>query len=376
MTVRLCLSAAETLRYPHGGHLWVFLNWALGFRSTSCDVTWLDVAPPSTPIAELRQRLTYLRSLLSPFGITNIAVDFKSDDECRSVLHAAGLPPIEQFGPFDLLFDMRYDLPHRLLEQAKKSALLDIDPCHLHLALKQRKYPRLRHDLFFTIGEKVAQGTVSGATERTWIYTPPCVSLPEWPVSATPPGAPWTTVAHWWGSGWMPDPDTGELFCDDKREGFNAFMDLPARVPVRFELALSLGNDPAEHARIEGHGFKVLDPDKTVATPMQYRAFIQGSAGEFSAAKPSYVRYQTAWISDRTICYLASGKPCVVEDTGPSDVLPSGRGLHRVRDVGAAVAAFRTIGNRYEEEAREAREIARSIFDATAICREVLAKAL
>ena len=174
----------------------------------------------------------------------------------------------------------------------------------------------------------------------------------------------------------MPDPETGVMFCDDKRESFEAFMSLPKKVPSRFELALSLGDDPPEKARIESHGFKVLDPHTVVSTPAQYRSFIQSSAGEFSAVKPSCVRYQTAWISDRTICYLASGKPCVVEDTGPSDVLPSGKGLHRVRDVDAAAAALTGISERYEEEAREAREIARSIFDATQICGRVLARAL
>jgi hypothetical protein len=328
------------------------------------------------PAAELAQRLAYLRRILDPFGITSIAVDRLGDEDRARELNAAGFPTLEQFGPFELLFDMRYDLPHRLLKHARRSALLDIDPSQLHLALEQGKYPQPRHDLFFTIGEKIAQGAASTATGRAWIYTPPCVFLPQWPRSGTPSDAPWTTVAHWWNKAWMPDPDTGALFCDDKREGFQAFMDVPAKVSARFELALSLGDDPPERARIEAYGFKVLDPDKVVSTPLDYRTFIQRSAGEFSVAKPSYVKYQTAWISDRTICYLASGKPCVVEDTGPSDVLPSGKGLHRVRDGDAAVAAFRTVAARYEEEAREAREIAQSIFDATGICREVLAKAL
>lgn len=329
------------------------------------------------PIADLQKRLAYLRSLLAPFGITAIAVDYITDEDCTSVLHAAQLPTIEQYGPYDLLFDMRYDLPHRLLTHARCSALLDIDPGHLHYSLQGGGYPQPRHDTFFTIGEKVGRDVFSAGTGRAWIYTPPCVFLPEWPVSAAPYDAPWTTVAHWWTDNcWMPDPKTGVLFCDDKRVGFEAFMTLPARVPARFELALCIGDHPEEKARIEGHGFKVLDSYSVASTPLQYRAFIQSSAGEFSAAKPSCVRYQTAWISDRTICYLASGKPCVVEDTGPSTVLPSGKGLHRVRDTEAAAAALVRISDHYEDEAREARQIAQSIFDATKVCRKVLARAL
>src|SRR5262249_20711801 len=154
------------------------------------------------------------------------------------------------FGPFDLLFDMRYDLPHRLLKHARRSAMLDIDPGQLHIAYQQDRYQPPRHDLLFTIGEKVASGAFRPVAGRSWLYTPPCVFLPEWPVTATERDAPWTTVAHWWSETWMPDLKTGELFCDDKRDSFAAFMDVPAKVPAQFALALSLGDDPPERARI------------------------------------------------------------------------------------------------------------------------------
>src|SRR5258705_9022620 len=76
---RVCLSAPNSLTYPQGGHLWVFLNWALGFRSIGCEVVWLDVVPISMSVMELQSRLAYLRTLLSPFGIDSIAVDFITD---------------------------------------------------------------------------------------------------------------------------------------------------------------------------------------------------------------------------------------------------------------------------------------------------------
>ena len=373
--MRICLSAANTLAYPQGGHLWVFLNWALGFRSLGCEVTWLDVVPVSMPVAELEQRLAYLKKQLTPFGISAIAVDFISDEDCTRVLHDAKLPTVEEFGPFDLLFDLRYDLPSRLLKWARRSALLDIDPGHLHVALQLGQYPQPRHDLFFTIGERIAECKYLPGTDRKWVHTPPCVYVPEWPVRLSSPDAPWTTVAHWWGSGWMPDLETGVHFCDDKRDGFEPFMDLPAKVSARFELALTMGDHPAEKARIERHGFKVLDAQEVASTPTKYREFIQQSAGEFSAVKPSCVRYQTAWISDRTICYLASGKPCVIEDTGPSAILPSGKGLHRVRNVEDAAGSLRKVRERYDEEAREARALAESVFDARQICRRILSMA-
>ena len=252
--MRVCLSAPNSLTYPQGGHLWVFLNWALGFRSIGCEVVWLDVVPVSMPVMELQARLAYLKTLLSPFGIDAIAVDYSSDADRVSVLHNAQLPTLEHFGRFDLLFDLRYDLPRRLLGYARRSALLDIDPGHLHFALAKGDYPEPKHDVFFTIGETVSRSKYVIGTGRTWVYTPPCVSLPEWPFSPAPPGAPWTTVAQWWSDIWMPD-ETGVLFHDEKREGFRPFMDLPGKVTARFELALNLGDDPVEKARIERHGF-------------------------------------------------------------------------------------------------------------------------
>jgi hypothetical protein len=369
--MRVCLSVPNSLTYPQGGHLWVFINWALGFRSIGCDVIWLDVVPVSMPVTELQQRLAYLRTLLSPFGINAIAVDFISDADFTSVLHDAQLPTVDDFGGFDLLFDLRYDLPPRLVKCAKRSALLDIDPGSLQLALDGGGYAPPRHDVFFTIGETVGRSKYFTGAARTWVYTPPCVFLAEWPVCPAPNGAPWTTVAHWWSAPWMPD-ETGGFFCDSKREGFQAFMGLPAKVSARFILALNLGDDQTEKARIEQHGFEVLEAHEIVSTPTKYRDFIRRSAGEFSAAKPSYVRYKTAWISDRTLCYLASGKPCVVEDTGPSTILPSGKGLHRVRDAEAAATSLRRIYERYDDEAREARAIAEAIFDARQICRRII----
>jgi hypothetical protein len=369
--MRVCLSVPNTLAYPQGGHLWVFLNWALGFRSLGCELTWLDVVPSSMPVDELRQRVAYLRTQLEPFGISALAVDFIDNNDSAAVLHNAELATVEDFGRFDLLFDLRYNLPTRLIGSARRSALLDIDPGHLHYALAKGDYPLPQHDVLFTIGEHVNGSKYATAAGRSWVYTPPCVFLGEWPVSSSPIDAPWTTVSQWWSNIWMPN-ERGEFVLDDKRSGFQGFMDLPSRVNAQFDLALDLWGDFAEKQRIEQHGFRVLNAHEVAATPLKYRSFIQRSVGEFSAVKPSCVRDQTAWVSDRTICYLASGKPCVVEDTGPSTILPSGKGLHRVQNSEAAAISIRTIAERYDDEAREARLIAESIFDAERICGRIL----
>ena len=107
-----------------------------------------------------------------------------------------------------------------------------------------------------------------------------------------------------------------------------------------------------------------------------YQSYIQRSRGEFSCAKPSYLKFETAWISDRTVCYLASGKPVVVQDTGPSAFLPNGEGMFRFTTAQQAAEAFAAINADYERHCRAARELAEAYFDARLIAEKILSRAL
>ena len=51
---------------------------------------------------------------------------------------------------------------------------------------------------------------------------------------------------------------------------------------------------------LESHGWTIRASDEVAGTPESYRAYIQGSRGEWSAAKPSCMRFQNAWVSDRS----------------------------------------------------------------------------
>ena len=259
--------------------------------------------------------------------------------------------------PSTYLIDLRYDLPHRLLKRYRRSALIDLDPGQLQFAISAGRYRIPEHDVLFSIGESIPHFQ---AGDREWLHTFPCVALEEWPVVASIPTAAWTTVSHWWG-GWMSDTD-GSLFPDGKRDGFEPYMEMPSKVPALFELALSLGGDDGERHAIEAHGFRVVDTQQMTRTPDDYRRYIQHSAGEFSCAKPSYVRLQTAWVSDRTVCYLASGKPCVVQYTGPSRALPDGWGLHRFVDLNDGVACMKRAVADYPAQCKAARHLAEDLF--------------
>ena len=136
--------------------------------------------------------------------------------------------------------------------------------------------------------------------------------------------------------------------------------------------ATSASNGRSSRAR----GWRIRDSVEVTSTPWDYRAYIQGSRGEFSCVKPSCVKLQNAWISDRTICYLASGKPAVVQDTGPSRILPSRAGLLRFRTPEDAAECLEEAATDYERHAREARALAEDVFDASKVATHLLAVAL
>jgi len=125
-----------------------------------------------------------------------------------------------------------------------------------------------------------------------------------------------------------------------------------------------------------GYGWRVQDSHQFTATPEEYRVYIQRSRGEFSCAKPSCMQLQNAWVSDRTICYLASGKPAIVQNTGPSRFLPDAEGILRFRSIDEAAQMLSLVESDYERQCRAARVLAETYFDAEKVVGRVLEKAL
>ena len=116
-------------------------------------------------------------------------------------------------------------------------------------------------------------------------------------------------------------------------------------------------------------------PETVVRTPEQYRQYLQASRGEFSCAKPAYVKARSGWVSDRTICYLASGRPAVVQDTGAASHLPATTGLQFFRTLDEAAAALERVEQDYARASREARDLAESTFSTAAVLPHLLATA-
>jgi hypothetical protein len=368
--------AARTLNHPGaGGHFWVYLNWALGLRAHGYELVWLEPVPPTLPIHEVPEKVASLKNQLKPYGLDDCVALCPWADDAASPDFPVGDIDLEAVAEADLLVNLAYGLPSSTVQRFRRSALLDIDPGLTQIWISKGHMSVPRHDLYFTIGESVGKaGARFPDCGLEWHYTPPCVALDWWPVHPAPPGASFTTVSNWFMDEWIEDTDG--WYRNDKQSGFLPFLDLPKRTSQSLELALCLAPGQEEWAMLPGRGWGLRNALEVAATPWDYQQYIQGSKGEFSCVKPSCVRLQNAWISDRTLCYLASGKPVVTQHTGASRFLPDSEGLFRFHDPDDAVRCLESAAADYEHHCRLAGELAQEHFDARKVVKRVLERTL
>jgi hypothetical protein len=281
------------------------------------------------------------------------------------------------FARADLLLNFHYGISPGLLARFRRTALVDIDPGLLQFWMSRGQVRVPRHDFYFTTGENVGQpGSRIPDCGLEWIHIKPAVCLEHWPFKFDPNCEIFTTVSAWDASDWI--VDGAESYENTKRVAFLEFAELPCltRQPLELALFLRRERDFKEQKDLERGGWRIRPSRDVAATPEMYQAYIQRSRGEFSCAKRSCMKLQNAWVSDRTVCYLASGKPVVVQDTGPSSFLPNGEGMFRFSTPRQAAAAFATINSDYEHHCRAARELAETHFDAKQIAAKILSRAL
>ena len=227
-----------------------------------------------------------------------------------------------------------------------------------------------RHNLFFTYGTRIGQPDCEVPHRYPWRATVPPVCLDFWEGTNDPPvGAKLSTVLNWRHD----DRDVtwnGQTWHWSKDREFRRFFDIPSRSPLPLELCLGGAND-ADRAEIAAHGWGIKSSTDYMH-PIAYRDYIVGSLGEFSAAKEMVVTTRSGWISDRTVCYLAAGRPAIVQDTGIGSVLPVGEGLLTFNTGGEALAAIEAVAADYRRHARAARELAREYFDSERVLGAVM----
>ncbi|MEK6272495.1 MAG: hypothetical protein AABM42_07585 [Actinomycetota bacterium] len=379
----IVISPYRATKYlDRAGNFWVYLQYALGLQAVGSDVWWLERlerpgegsragidAPPA-------EQASLLSDALARFGISNAPILYTTEGEDAEHFEPTyvgiGARQAESvFRRADALLNFHQRIHPELLARFQRTALVDIDPGLLQYWMSSGQLQIPDHDVYLTIGETV--GTPAAGFPdcgRAWVHIRPPVFLNQWPFTPHRAPAPFTTVSSWYSSEYILEGDG--YWDNNKRASWLSFAELPRLTDQPLELATYFGSkDASERQLLETHGWRVRHAGDVANTPERYRSYIQSSRGEFSCAKPSCSRFQNAWISDRTLCYLASGKPAVVQDTGPSSV-PDGGGLHRFSTIEEAAAAIAEVNASYNQNCRAARDIAETYFDATRVASRIV----
>jgi hypothetical protein len=370
MRPRILICGCIAQKAGQAGHTWQYLQYLLGFARLGYDVLFWDRLQGA--VSRDDRRIAYLQAVMSEFGLAgrwSVALD----DGTHAGLPRAAV--LEHARTADLLLNvMGYCSDAELLEASRLRVFLDTDPGfgQMWKALELADV-FAGHDVHVTIGERIAAAdcTIPECGIR-WIASPQPVVLDAWPALPPPRGAfRFTSVASWRGA-------YGPVDFEGHRYGlrvhqFRRFSDLPRLTDARFELALSI--DPAEQpesAGLRDRGWRLVDPAAVASTPAGYRGYLQASSAELMVAKGMYVDSRSGWFSERSICYLASGRPVLAQDTGLGDLYPTGCGLVTFSSLDEAVAGVEVIRRDYPRHARAARELAEASFGSDVVLTRLL----
>ena len=378
------ISPFNVVNFPEGGgHFWVYMQYAQGLRQLGCEVYWLENFRSSGDAEQDATVLAAFSTRMKSYGLGDKFILHIS----RGKANGPGLPseyvgmcPAEAEAIFeraDLLLNFHYGISPALLARFQRTALVDIDPGSLQFWISRGQLAVPPHDCYFTTGETV--GTPAARFPDCglkWIHVRPAVCLERWPYVFDPQAEAFTTVSSWDGGDWIVDGE--EVYENTKRMSFLQFADLPrlAKQPLELALFLRTDQDAADRRFMEGLGWRIRPSRDLTKTPERYQSYIQASRGEFSCAKPSCLKFQNAWVSDRTLCYLASGKPVVVQNTGASAFLPNGDGMFRFSTLAEAAEGLAAVNADYERHCQAARQIAEAYFDAKQVLGRILSCAL
>jgi hypothetical protein len=377
---RVIVASGFVAQYPQGGGVFsVVLQYLLGLRQLGCSICWLELLWPQGPHDRTLMRTFAER--LADFGL--------EEDFCLIYFPEGKWPETgdtrewygwseERFSQFCQSADFLLDLCASvrvpdLLASVRRRVFLDLDPGFMQLWMDQWDMGQRHYDLFFTVGQNIGQPDCPVPTGGLqWrIFWPPVV-LDLWKGKTGDVEAPFSTVSQWWG--YPPTHYNGEVYDGSKRVEFLRFVDLPALTGHKFQLALNLNpvSDTADKHLLLEKDWQVQDAHQVAGDFMSYRQYIQNACGEFSVAKPGYIKSRSGWISDRSVCYLAAGRPVLVQETGFSEYLPTGRGVLSFASLEEAVAGVAEIRSNYSLHCQAAREITQEYFSAEKVLRKLI----
>jgi hypothetical protein len=366
MTVRILFSGMVAGAPGQGGAAWAVMQYLAGLHRLGHDVAFVE--PVAATGTALDACARYAHDALRPLGLGE-----------RWALAAPTGPvgPLASRPPRDV--DVLINVAGMLDDDAfcddiPVRVFLDLDPAFVQLWHAQDGIDMGfdRHTHFVSLADRIGEpDQLIPDCGRRWTATLPPVVLDAWPACPAPPvDAPLTTVANW--------RSYGPVYVDSVRLGqkahsFRTIAELPSRAAMPIELAVSIAEgDRDDVSLLDRYGWRRTDPAVATATPDDYRAFVQRSGGELGVAKEGYVVADSGWFSDRSACYLASGRPVFAQRTGFQRRLPLGAGLFAWSDVDELVAAI----DEYRRDAKRHCAAARAIAEAMLDSRQVLATLL
>jgi hypothetical protein len=360
-----------------GGATWAVLQYLLGLRRLGHDVYFVEPVPAGSLLPEgapLKdsQNARYFEEVIREFDLVG-----------RAALHVPRTPQTVGMSYDQIISageraDVLFNVSGMLTDAAVSATIpcrvyLDLDPGFVQLwHATQGVDMRLDgHTHFATVGLNVGRpGCPVPACGRTWIHTLPPVALDHWRPAEAVRYDGLTTVANWRGYGSI---EHGGFHFGQKAHSLRKVIELPAMTDETFSLALNIhAGETQDLAALRRNRWRLLNPVEVAGTPERYRDFVRSSKAEFGLAKSGYVASRCGWFSDRSACYLASGRPVIAQDTGWSQHLPGGEGLFAFSSADDVIAAVEMINAGYRRHRSAAEAIAREHFNSDVVLRRLL----
>lgn len=370
---------------PIGGIVWQVLHYLIPLRRLGFDVWYVedsyrvlyDMASfsPTPHLEGCRENIDRVARFMTSVGLGDRWACRPLGGELVGALDEAGLDRLYADAVMAINLCGAEDLGARQ-KAVKCRVYLETDPVRSQVLVAQGNAKMIRilddHHWHFTYGGNFGAPDCRVPLERyRWIKTVPPVCLDLWNfVPAPEHDAPLTTVLNWRHKSqdveWK-----GEAWRFTKDGQFTRFLSLPSRSALPLEMCVGAAT-ASDLEEISRHGWSIK-PSTDCIDPDRYRDYIRSSAGEFSAAKELVVVTRSGWFSDRTVCFLAAGRPAIVQETGFSNFLPTGLGLFGFSNLDEAVAAIDAVAADYPRHAGAAKEIAHEYFDANRVVANILA---
>lgn len=370
-------------QYPLGGVTWDYIQYVAGLARLGHDVYYLEDTghwPYDPSVDGLTDdpsfNVLFLMNVMSRFGLPDRwAYRFPRTGAWH------GMPAARRenvIASADLLINVSGTIARpEEYRSIRRLAYIDSDPVFTQVKIARGQVDLRRavdqHDVHFSFGERISEFEPS--TGHAWRPTRQPVLLDEWATSESGKRSVFTTVMNW--TSYNPIEFEGMSY-GQKDEEFRRFIDLPAAVaPISLELAVNAGRTRrTPHELLVHKGWRVVSPGDVCADFDAYRFYVQSSRGEWSVAKNAYVVGRSGWFSCRSACYLAAGRPVVIQDTAFSPPLPTGLGLLAFSTNEEASAALNEVNASYDRHVRAAREVAEGYFDSNRVLGNLIEEAM